>query len=297
MSDLFRVNNNLPATFAQRQIALTNRSLNEAQERLASGLRINRAADDVAGLAISEKMRMAGRGMAQAHDNAQDGLSIMQTAESGLETVHEHLQRIRELAVQAANDSLTDNDRQLISAEIEQIINEIDRSASGVQFNNRQLLKNDFGLIGADGQVDQLGQGSLHFHVGPNRDDVIRVTRFDLMTTTGVSLGLRDMETDVTFPVFTRELAESAIERTTIAIDLVSQRRAWVGALQNRLESVVSFLNTQMENNQAAESRIRDADIAEEAVKRTRANILMQAGTSVLQQANQTPSLALQLLG
>ncbi len=297
MTELFRINNNPTANFAQRQLAITNRTLNEAQERLASGLRINSASDDAAGLAISERMRMAQRGMEQASDNAQDGLSIMQTAEGGLENIQEHLQRIRELAVQAANDSLTDNDRQLISAEVSQIIDEIDRSASSVQFNNRQLLKNDFGLMGSDGQLDQLGQGSLHFHVGPNRDDVIRVTRFDLVTTTGVSLGLRDFETDTTFPVLTRELAESAIERTTIAIDAVSQRRAWVGAMQNRLEGVIRFLDIQKENNQAAESRIRDADIAEEAVKRTRASILMQAGTSVLQQANQTPQLALSLLG
>ena len=297
MTELFRINNNPTANFAQRQLAITNRTLNEAQERLASGLRINSASDDAAGLAISERMRMAQRGMEQASDNAQDGLSIMQTAEGGLENIQEHLQRIRELAVQAANDSLTDNDRQLISAEVSQIIDEIDRSASSVQFNNRQLLKNDFGLMGSDGQLDQLGQGSLHFHVGPKRDDVIRVTRFDLVTTTGVSLGLRDFETDTTFPVLTRELAESAIERTTIAIDAVSQRRAWVGAMQNRLEGVIRFLDIQKENNQAAESRIRDADIAEEAVKRTRASILMQAGTSVLQQANQTPQLALSLLG
>ncbi len=296
MSDLFRINSNMLVAFAQRSMARNFRQLNQAEERLASGLRINRAADDVAGLAISERMRSTHRGLKQARANAQDGISVLQTAEGGLDAITENLQSIRVLAIDAASDGLTDNERAMINAEIADLVNEIDRSASSVQFNNRQLLKNDFGLMGNDGQVDQLGQNSLVFHVGANRDDVIRVTINDIQTTTGAALGLRDLETDEVLPVLTRQQAESAIEVVTNAIDRVSFTRARVGGLQNRLESTVDFLRIQEENVEAAESRIRDADIAQETVNQTRAHILTQAGMAILLQAQQRPMMALQLL-
>ncbi len=314
MSSLFRINNNVAATFAQRQLTNTNRQLSEAQERLASGLRINSAADDAAGLAVSEKLRMANRGLSQAESNAQDGISVLQTAEGGLESVGSKLQRIRELAIQAANDSLTNEDRELLQTEVDQLVQEIDRSASSVQFNNRQLLKNDFGTVSASGGTIE-GKGSLVFHVGANRSEVLRITTDELVTTTADTLGLRsstaqvvnssgdkvsvDVDTTMSTAINlrTREAAESAVEQVTKAINSVSTRRAKIGAVQNRLEGTIDFLQLQQENTQASESRIRDADLAKEAVKRTRANILMQAGTSVLSQANQTPQLALQLLG
>lgn len=310
MSSLFRINNNVQATFAQRQLTDTNRSLSEAQERLSSGMRINSAADDAAGLAISEKLRMSERGLKQAESNSQDGISVLQTAEGGLETVGNKLQRIRELAVQAANDSLTNEDRKLLQTEVDQLVEEIDRSASSVQFNNRQLLKNDFGTVSASGGTVE-GNGSLVFHVGANRGEVMRISTEELVTTTSDSLNLRqdtfqvDGDTELSastsigaaINLRTRNAAESAIQRTTKAINSVSTRRAKIGAVQNRLEGTVDFLQLQQENTQASESRIRDADLANEAVKQTRANILMQAGTSVLSQANQTPQLALQLLG
>lgn len=296
MSSLFRINNNIAATFAQRQLTGSNRQLNEANERLASGKRINSAADDAAGLAISEKLRQGIRGLAQAEKNAQDGISVIQTAEGGMKSMTDKLQRIRELAVQAANDSLTSSDRSLIQQEVNQLVQEMDRTASTVQFNNRQLLKNDFGTVSADGTTTT-GTGELVFHTGANRDEVIEVTTDDVATTTAESLNVRNVSNGDEISVETRSAAESAIQVTTNAINSVSERRARLGAIQNRLEGTIDFLQVQQENVQASESRIRDADIANETVKRTRANILLQAGTSVLSQAQQTPQLALQLLG
>lgn len=293
---LFRINNNLSATFAQNQLTQANRSLNQANERLSSGIRINTAADDAAGLAISEKLRQGLRGFSQAERNAQDGISVLQTAEGGLETINSNLQRVRELAIQAANDSLTDSDRELIQNEVDELVAEIDRTASTVQFNNKQLLKNGFGSISADGTANQDGASSLNFHVGANRGEVITVTTDDISTTTAETLGVNGASDASAIQVTTQALAESAIQATTAAIETVSSTRAQIGAVQNRLEGTIDFLQIQQENTQASESRIRDADIAEEAVARTRANILTQAGTSVLAQSQQTPQLALQLL-
>ena len=295
MSSLFRINSNVSATFAQRQLTSSNRDLDQASERLSSGMRINSAADDAAGLAVSEKLRTAQRGLAQSERNAQDGISVLQTAEGGLETVNRNLQRIRELAVQSANDSLTDDDRELLQNEVDQLVEEIDRAASSVQFNNRQLLKNKFGTVATDGTTEP-GDGSLVFHVGANRDEVLTITTDDIQTATGEALSVRGEDGEA-LSLETRELAESAIQITTEAIDDISTMRASIGAVQNRLESTVEFLQIQQENTEASESRIRDADLAQEAVERTRSNILLQAGTSMLAQANQTPQLALQLLG
>ena len=304
MSSLFRINNNIAATFAQRQLTESNRQLDEANERLSSGLRINSAADDAAGLAVSEKFRQSIRGLGQAEKNAQDGISVLQTAEGGMESMTEKLQRIRELSIQSANDSLTDADRQLLQSEVDELVEEMDRTASTVQFNNRQLLKNGFGTVSADGTTIE-GNNSLTFHTGANRDEVIKLTTDDIATTTAFTLGMSNARSTLlggnqpgfeAIQITSQQLAESAIEAATRAINSLSSRRARVGAVQNRLESTIDFLQIQQENVQASESRIRDADLAEETVKRTRSNILLQAGTSVLSQANQTPQLALQLL-
>ncbi len=297
MGSLFRINNNVQATFAQRQLNNSSSQLSQSQQRLSSGLRINTAADDAAGLAISEKMRMAKRGLGQAQANAQDGISVLQTAEGGLDSVNTKLQRIRELSVQAANDSLTKSDRKKIQTEVDQLVDEVDRTASTVQFNNRQLLKNKFGTVGDSGSSLGTGDASLTFHVGSNRDEVVTVTTDDIATTTSYSLGVRTSTgTANQIEVTSQTLAESAVQIATQAINSVSTRRANIGAVQNRLEGAVDFLEIQSENTQAAESRIRDANVAKEAVNQTRANILMQAGTAVLGQAQQTPQLALQLL-
>ena len=295
MGAMFRINNNLAATFAQRQLNLSSNDLDQAQQRLASGLRINVAADDAAGLAISERMRTAQRGLNQAESNAQDGISVLQTAEGGLESINDNLQRVRELAVQAANDSLTDSDRKLIQVEVNELVEEIDRTASTVQFNNRQLLTNEFSTVDESGTAEMDGQASLNFHIGANRNEIITITVDDIQTATADALSMRDEDGNV-IEVTSHDLAESAIQIATEAIDRVSSSRASIGGVQNRLEGAVEFLQIQQENTQASESRIRDADIAEEAVARTRAQILTQAGTSVLSQAQQTPQQALQLL-
>jgi len=297
MGSLFRINNNLAATFAQRQLSMSSNDINQAQERLASGLRINSAADDAAGLAISEKLRTAQRGLNQAEANAQDGISVLQTAEGGLSSINDKLQRVRELSVQAANDSLTGDDRALIQEEVNELVDEIDRTASSVQFNNRQLLKNEFATVDEAGSVDSTtSTGSLTFHIGANRNETLTLDTSDIATTTSNTLGVRDSSTSGAIQVTTQQLAESAIEIATKAINSISSTRASIGAVQNRLEGAIEFLQIQQENTQASESRIRDADVASEAVARTRASILMQAGTSVLAQAQQTPQLALQLL-
>ncbi len=297
MGGMFRINTNVQATFAQRQLHRSSGDLDQAQERLSSGLRINVAADDAAGLAIAEKLSMAGRGLDQAQSNAQDGISVLQTAEGGLESIGDDLQRMRELAVQAANDSLTDDDRELIQTEISQLVDEVDRTASTVQFNQRQLLTNQFGEVDEAGRATA-GEASLTFHIGANRDETITVAMGDgqaIQTATSQALGIR--VDDAPISVESREGAESAIETVTQAINEVSETRANIGAVQNRLEGAVDFLQIQGENTEASESAIRDADIAAEAVNQTRANILTQAGTSVLAQAQQTPQMALQLLG
>lgn len=279
MSSLFRINNNVQATFAQRQLNSSNQTLNEANERLASGERINSAADDAAGLAISEGLRSQIRGLGQAERNAQDGISVLQTAEGGYQSINGKLQRMRELSVQAANDSLTSSDRSKIQTEISQLSSEITRTANSVEFNTKELLTE--------------GSGSLTFHVGANKDETIQITKADLGSGTANALGV---EAGADVDVSTRSGAESAINTIDTAINSVSTNRANIGAVQNRLEGTVDFLQVQQENFQASESRIRDADIASESVKRTRANILTQAGTSVLSQAQQSPQLALQLL-
>ncbi len=298
MGGMFRINTNVQATFAQRQLHRSSADLDQAQERLSSGLRINTAADDAAGLAIAEKLTMAGRGLDQAQANSQDGISVLQTAEGGLESIGDDLQRMRELAVQAANDSLTDDDRELIQTEIDQLVDEIDRTASTVQFNQRQLLTNQFGEIDESGGLDETGDASITFHVGANRDETITVVMGegqDIQTATADALDVRNIaDNDV---VETRDGAESAIQTISEAINEVSETRANIGAVQNRLEGAVDFLQIQGENTEASESAIRDADVAAEAVNQTRANILTQAGTSVLAQAQQSPQMALQLLG
>jgi flagellin len=276
MASLFRINSNVQATFAQRQLNQANSTLNEANQRLASGERINSAADDAAGLAISEGLSSQIRGLGQAERNAQDGISVLQTAEGGFESIQGKLQRMRELSVQAANDSLTTSDRENIQTEIDQLSDEITRTAESVEFNTKELLTKD--------------AGSLTFHVGANKDQTITVEKSDIGTGTSKALGVDGVD------VTTRSGAESAISTVDSAIGSVSTNRANIGAIQNRLEGTIDFLQVQQENFQASESRIRDADVAEETVKRTRANILTQAGTSVLSQAQQSPQLALQLI-
>ncbi|WP_338825224.1 Flagellin [Moorella humiferrea] len=268
-----RINQNISALNAYRNLTVTNNALTKSMEKLSSGLRINRAADDAAGLAISEKMRGQIRGLNQAVRNAQDGISLIQTAEGALNETHSILQRMRELAVQSANDTNTDEDRAQLQQEISQLLAEIDRIAQTTQFNTKNLLNGSF-----TGQV---------IHIGANGSQILTVT-IAAMSASGIGVsGLS---------ISTQTKADTAIGTIDAAIKKVSSERSKLGALQNRLEHTINNLSVASENLSAAESRIRDLDMAQEMVNFTKNQILSQAGTAMLAQANAQPQTVLQLL-
>ena len=259
-----RINTNVEAFNAHRNLEATSTRLAKSMERLSSGLRINRAADDAAGLAISEKLRGQVGGLNQARRNVQDGISLVQTAEGSLTEVHSMLQRIRELAVQYQNGTLSASDRAAISSEVAQLTDEIERIGTTAQFNNIRLL---------DGSA-----ATIAFQVGANDGEQISVSLVSL----GSAVGTLS--------------AASALSDIDAAIDAVSAQRATFGAVQNRLEHTYNNLATYQENLTASESRIRDIDMAAEMVNFTKNTILQQAGTSMLAQAQQAPQAVLSLL-
>jgi flagellin len=260
-----RINNNVEAFNAHRQLVGTSSNAAKSMERLSSGYRINRAADDAAGLAISEKLRGQIRGLAQAQRNAQDGVSLVQTAEGSLNEVHSMLQRVRELAVQYQNGTLSTSDKAAITAEATQLASEIERIGSSADFNGIKLLN---------------ASTTVSFQVGANDNDTISVTT--------ASLGGKVGNIDVS--------QTSAISAIDAAIGNVSTLRSTFGAVQNRLEHTLNNLATYQENLTASESRIRDVDMASEMVEFSKDQILQQAGTSMLAQANQAPQAVLSLL-
>ncbi|HEY8353596.1 MAG TPA: flagellin [Methylophilaceae bacterium] len=268
-----RINHNISALNTYRQLALNNTAVSKSLEKLSSGLRINRAGDDAAGLAISEKMRAQIRGLEMATKNAQDGISLIQTAEGALNEVHAILQRMRELAVQAANDTNTDDDRSALQNEIDQLIQEINRIAQNTEFNTKTLL---------DGTAT-----GIVFHIGANEGQNITLDISDMQA---AALGVSGLD------ISTQANADTAITTIDDAIKKVSEERAKLGAYQNRLEHTINNLGTAAENLTAAESRIRDVDMAKEMMEFTKNNILVQAATAMLAQANQTPQAVLQLL-
>lgn len=276
----FRVNTNIEALNAQRNLMMTALQFSKSAEKLSSGLRINRAGDDAAGLSISEKLRAQVRGLNQAVRNAQDGISLIQTAEGALNEVHSILQRMRELAVQAANDTLTQEDRAAIARELVSLRNELDRIAQQTQFNSQNLLDGSF-------------TGRL-FHIGANQNQTITVTIGNVNSTAigGNLSGLVD--TFNLTPAHTT--AEALITGVDTAISDISNVRSGLGAVQNRLEHTIANLSVASENLTAAESRIRDTDMAAEMVNFTRLQILQQAGVAVLAQANVNPQVILNLL-
>ena len=376
-----RINQNITALNAHRNLVATDSALSKSLERLSSGLRINRAADDAAGLAISEKMRGQIKGLAQAIRNAQDGISLIQTAEGALNEVHSILQRMRQLAVQAANDTNTEDDRIELQKEVEQLKADIDRIANQTQFNTMDLLKGQFAvklnedttvstlladgsfvklsfsglvadtwtlayddtsktytLTGDDtgivlistpdtaldsaggilrfggpngesvtievnnsytaGALDGLvfevtGASGLKFHIGANKGQNFTVTIDDMRITGGTNPYMTALaNVDIT----TQDGANDAIQVIDEAIKQVSSTRATLGAYQNRLEHTIANLGVAKENLAAAESRIRDVDMAEEMMEFTRSQILLQAGVAMLAQANTIPQAVLQLL-
>ena len=267
------VQHNLSAINTNRQMGVVTNALQKSTEKLSSGYKINRAADDAAGLSISEKMRSQIRGLNKASDNAQDGISLIQVAEGALNETHSILQRMNELATQAANDTNTSVDRQSIKDEITQLNEELDRISTTTQFNKKNLLDSSFS--------GKLQVGALQGQT------------MDLKIKTAVSakgLGVSAIK------VSTNADAGAAMKSIQDAIESVSKQRSQLGAIQNRLEHTINNLDTNAENTQAAESRIRDTDMADEMVQYSKNNILSQAGQSMLTQANQQTQGVLSLL-
>ncbi len=283
------INHNTGAAFAQRQLGITQRSVEGSIERLSSGMRINRAGDDASGLAVSEKLRSQIRGLQRASTNAQDGISFIQTTEGYLQNSQDILQRIRELAVQSSNGIYTAEDRMQIQVEVSQLVDEIDRIASHAQFNGLNMLTGRFAAETGDNVVT----ASMYFHIGANMDQRIRV---HVGTMTAEGLGVRQIGTGEMISLSSPDGANRAIGTVDDALQAVSKQRADLGAYQNRLEYAVRGLDVGAENLQAAESRIRDSNMAAEMVDFTRNQILQQAGTAMLAQANMVPQSILQLL-
>ncbi|MGR3765852.1 flagellin Hag [Rossellomorea sp. NS-SX7] len=293
-----RINHNIAALNTYRQLNSATSAQGKSMEKLSSGLRINRAGDDAAGLAISEKMRGQVRGLEQASRNAQDGISLIQTAEGALNETHDILQRMRELAVQASNDTNTSTDRGELQKELDQLVDEIDRIAGTTEFNTQNLL----GKKDASGTFTGSGQ-AFTFHIGANQDQNLTLTinsmdsaRMGGSGTTVQSLKTTTVSGTTTGGLLTQSGANAAITSINNAIETVSAERSKLGAHQNRLEHTINNLNTSSENLTAAESRIRDVDMAKEMMNQTKNSILSQAAQAMLAQANQQPQGVLQLL-
>jgi flagellin len=279
------INHNLTAVFASRQLDNTERQVQRSIQRLASGERINSAGDDAAGLAISEKMRTQVRGLSMARKNALDGLSFIQVAESYMGQVNDVLQRIRELAIQAANGIYSKEDRLHIQVEVSQLVDEIDRIADSAEFNRAKMLTGQF----ARGS----SVGSMWFHVGANQGQ--RIQAF-IQTMTAEALALNS-PIDGKISVSAVDKANNNIVKVDIALDKVNKNRSDLGAYFNRMEHTVKALAMAHENMMAAESRIRDTDMAAEMVNNVRLQILMHSGTAMLVQANLHPEAVLKLIG
>jgi flagellin len=270
-----RINNNLAAMNTHSRLNAATEAQGKSLQKLSSGLRINRAGDDAAGLAISEKMRGQIKGLNQATRNAQDGISLIQTAEGALNETHSILQRMRELSVQSANDTNSGTDRAEIQKEVAELIKEVNRISDTTEFNTSKLLDGSF--------------TAKVLHIGANAG-----------ATNTLSLSIADMDATglavAAVDVSSQAGADTAIGLINTAINTVSSARSYLGANQNRLEHTISNLGTASENLTAAESRIRDVDMAKEMMEFTKNNILTQASTSMLAQANQQPQAVLQLL-
>lgn len=270
------INHNIAALNTHRQLTGNNAAASKSIEKLSSGLKINRAGDDAAGLSISEKMRGQIRGLDMASKNAQDGISFIQTAEGALNETHAILQRMRELAVQSATDTNTNEDRLAIQEEVTTLSAEIDRIANTTEFNTKKLLSG--------------GAKNIVFHIGANKGQFIS---FSISNMTAGNLGAA---AGVDVVLSTRAGANTSISNIDTALAAVSKQRSALGALQNRLEHTINNLGTSSENLTAAESRIRDVDMAKEMMEFTKNNILTQASQAMLAQANQQPQGVLQLL-
>ncbi|MBR4789341.1 MAG: flagellin [Treponema sp.] len=283
------INHNMSAMFANRQLGITGLSLNKDMEKLSSGLRINRAGDDASGLAVSEKMRSQIRGLNQASQNAQNGISFIQTTEGYLQETTDLMQRIRELAVQSSNGIYSDEDRMQIQVEVSALVSEVDRIASSAQFNGMNMLTGRFARPTGENVVT----GSMWFHIGANMD---QRTQVFIGTMSAMALGIREIGSEAKLSIATPEEANRAIGTIDEALKKINKQRADLGAYQNRLDLTVKGLDISAENLQASESRIRDADMASQMVEFTKNSVLQQAGTAMLAQANTQSQNVLSLL-
>ena len=277
------INHNMRAMNAQRNMGINNTNAGKSMEKLSSGLRINRAGDDAAGLSISEKMRAQIRGLNQASRNSQDGISMIQTAEGALNEAHSIIQRMRELAVQAANDTNVSVDRKSIGDEINQLGAELSRIKDNTEFNKQKLLNGTAGD----------GAGNVKIQVGANKDQQTEL----VFSTKGIKLdeivtALNNKSSQVT----SSSLATAFIATIDTNLENVSKGRSMLGAYQNRLEHTIANLDNAAENTQASESRVRDVDMAKEMMEYSKNNILQQAAQSMLAQANGSTQSVLQLL-
>jgi len=307
-----RINHNISALFSYNRLTSTQNAMDKNMERLSSGFRINRAADDAAGLAISEKMRAQIAGLNQAVANAQDAISLVQTAEGALNETHSILQRMRELANKASNGVYGQDDRDKIQAELVQLKDELNRIASQTEFNQKTLLNGAF----TGSTATAASAAALSFHIGANANQTIKV---NISTMSASALGAVEIVTQVgtggsgtaimgtamstsvaaaigtAGDTLTVTKAEALIDILDNAISQVSLQRSNLGAVQNRLDHTINNLTAASENLTSAESRIRDADMAQEMVEFTKNQILTQAGTAMLAQANMKPQTILQL--
>ena len=283
------LNHNMSAMYSNRQLGVTNLSLQKDMEKLSSGMKINRAGDDASGLAVSEKMRAQIRGLNQASENASNGISFIQTTEAYLQETTDIMQRIRELAVQASNGIYSDEDRMQIQVEVSQLVAEVDRIASAAQFNGMNMLTGRFAMQTGENSVT----GSMYFHIGANMDQRMEVY---IGTMTAAALGVRNLGDESILSLAKPDEANRAIGTIDEALKKINKQRADLGGYQNRLDHAVKGIDIAAENLQAAESRIRDTDMAAQMVEFTKNQVLTQAGTAMLAQANSQSQTVLSLL-
>ncbi|MDE5898826.1 MAG: flagellin [Treponemataceae bacterium] len=283
------INHNMSAMFAQRSQAIQDQNAQKSMEKLSSGMKINRAGDDASGLAVSEKMRAQIRGLNKASENAANGISFIQTTEGYLQETTDIVQRIRELAVQSSNGVYTAEDRMMIQVEVSSLIAEVDRVASAAQFNGMNMLTGRFARPTGENEVT----GSMWFHIGANMD---QRTQVYIGTMSASALGLRNVGDESIMTLENPDDANRAIGTLDEALKKINKQRADLGAYQNRLEKTITGLDIGAENLQASESRIRDTDMASEMVEYTKDQVLSQAGTAMLAQANQSSQNVLSLL-
>lgn len=283
------INHNMSAMFAKRSQGIQDESAAKAMGKLSSGLRITRAGDDASGLAVSEKMRSQIRGLNKASENAQNGISFIQTTEGYLQETMDLIHRIRELAVQSANGIYTAEDREIIQVEVSSLIAEVDRVASIAQFNGMNMLTGRF----AEATGDNTVTASMWLHIGANMD---QRTQVYIGTMSAQALGLRSVGDQSIMQLTSPDESNRALGTLDEAIKRINKQRADLGAYQNRLEQAVKGLDIAAENTQASESRIRDTDMADQMVEFTKYQVLSQAGTAMLAQANQSTQNVLSLL-